>query len=74
MNLKDATVGELARSVTRPALTAGALAAWIGFIALGTEYPGAFQWLTVAMCLEWFTERAYTRLKELRGQPKGGRG
>lgn len=68
MNLKDATVTELARSITRPALTIGALAAWIGFISLDKPYPAAFQWLTVAMCLEWFTERAYTRFQELRGK------
>ncbi len=59
------TFGEFVKTTTRPLLTFTALASWIVFIADGTPYPPAFQWLTVGIVLEWFGERGLTRFTDL---------
>ena len=56
---------EFVRTATRPVLTLVGFAAWLVFIAYDVDYPAVFQWLVIAMCLEWFTERMVTRLAGL---------
>ena len=76
MKIQDTTAADLVRCITRPLLTVLALAAWVFFIASSTDYPQSFQWLTTAMCLEWFTERAIARFRQPKAEvpDKAGKG
>lgn len=57
--------------ITHPVLAIGGAAAWVWFIiADEVNYPPAFQYLVMALALEWFGERAVKRLTELAQLPQ----
>lgn len=58
-------INHITKSIVRPVITLGLLSMWLLLIWFGREYPKELQWLTIAVTLEWFGERALLRLRDL---------
>ena len=54
---------ELLRAFTRPILSIFGLVSWVMLLANSYDIPEYFTTLVWAMCLWWFGERGYLRLK-----------
>jgi hypothetical protein len=53
------------QAITRPIVLGGVGGAWTYMIVIGKEVPDIFQMVAVLCILEWVSERAIKRYKEI---------